>query len=340
MTASKRERYSIEIDDGRSIKIVPESNREHLNKKQLVDYKEHRSEFIEWLRSIGKNPEKREGYSDYTAYETAYKTARFDRWAWGEEDRYTVPPTPERATEYMDDVVAYRDITNATKGKTEEALMRYYRWASEATHTPAWNREQRFQSGGGDSPRDYLTRRERRLVRETALDTDDGWRVASLVLTSLDAGLRPVEVARARPGWVDVVNQLLRIPKEDSSKNEDNWRVSITQRTATALKHWLEERENIGKYEGKDELWLTREATTYGSRSLARLLRRLCDDAGIDTGGRSMTWYSIRHSVGTYMTAERDLKAAKDQLRHQSAKTTMKYDQVPPEDRRDALDKM
>jgi len=340
MTAKQNERYSIEIEGGRTLKIVPESNREYLNEKQLVDYQEHRREFIEWLRSIGKNPEKREGYSDYTAYETAYKTARFDRWAWGEEGRYTVPPTPERATEYIDDVVAYRDITNATKGKTEEALMRYYRWASEMTHTPAWDREQRFQSGGGDSPRDYLTRRERRLIRETALDTGDGWRVASIVLTSLDAGLRPVEIARARPEWVDVDNRVLRIPREDSSKNADNWRVSLTGRTTTALEHWLQERNENEMYSDRDELWLTREATTYGSRSLARMLRRLCDDAGIDTGGRSMTWYSIRHSVGTYMTAERDLKATKDQLRHKSAKTTMKYDQVPPEDRRDALDRM
>lgn len=40
------------------------------------------------------------------------------------------------------------------------------------------------------------------------------------------------------------------------------------------------------------------------------------------------------------MVSERDLKAAKDQLRHRSAKTTMKYDQVPVEDRRDALDRM
>jgi hypothetical protein len=40
------------------------------------------------------------------------------------------------------------------------------------------------------------------------------------------------------------------------------------------------------------------------------------------------------------MTKERDLAATKSQLRHKAPKTTMKYDQVPVEDRRDALDKM
>jgi integrase len=53
-----------------------------------------------------------------------------------------------------------------------------------------------------------------------------------------------------------------------------------------------------------------------------------------------MSWYSIRHSVGTYMTREEDLAAAQAQLRHKSETTTMKYDQTPPEDRKDALDRM
>ena len=40
------------------------------------------------------------------------------------------------------------------------------------------------------------------------------------------------------------------------------------------------------------------------------------------------------------MTKERGLAAAKAQLRHSNPMTTMKYDQVPVEDRREALDKM
>jgi integrase len=172
------------------------------------------------------------------------------------------------------------------------------------------------------------------------LNSGYGWDIVSLVLTSLDAAFRPVEVQRAHPGWVDVDNMLLRIPREDSSKNEDNWRVSVIKRTATALDRWLDKRDDDAMYDDRDELWLTREATPWSSRSLSRLIKRLCDDAGIETGGRSMTWYSIRHSTGTHLTAERDLKAAKDQLRHKSSKTTMKYDQVPVEDRRGALENM
>ncbi len=94
-------------------------------------------------------------------YETAYRTVRFDRWVWSHEGRYTIPPALEHGDEYMDENVAYRDVSTATKGKTEEALMGYYWWIEATRRTPAWDREQRFRSGGGDA-RDYLTRRERR----------------------------------------------------------------------------------------------------------------------------------------------------------------------------------
>jgi len=67
------------------------------------------------------------------------------------------------------------------------------------------------------------------------------------------------------------------------------------------------------------------------------LLDNLREIAGID---RDFSWYSIRHSTGTYMAREEGLAAAQAQLRHKDTATTMKYDQAPPGDRRDALDRM
>jgi len=258
-------------------------------------------------------------------------------------------------------------------------LKRYFRWLSAHQGTEEWEPTYSFQSGGNSAPRDFLTMEERRAIRETALnhgsipsyntltpekrnqwkgyvaqvldkpmeevtpdewDTVEGWKITSLVWTSLDAGLRPIEVGRAKTTWVDTQNEVLRIPEEESSKNRENWVVSITGRTASALEHWLEERELYDRYDGTDTLWLTTHDNPYGSKSLSRLLSRLCEDAGIRTENRSLSWYAIRHSVGTYMTRERDLAATKAQLRHKSVKTTIKYDQVPVEDRRDALDRM
>lgn len=157
---------------------------------------------------------------------------------------------------------------------------------------------------------------------------------------SLDAGLRPIEIERAVTDWVDIENAVLRIPKEQSSKNTGHWIVGLQDRTAETLDRWLEQRKTDLKYDDTDKLWLTRFGNTYGSASLRQVLRRLCDQADISYENRQMSWYSIRHSTGTYMTREEDLAAAQTQLRHKSPETAMKYDQAPVEDRQNALDRI
>ena len=157
---------------------------------------------------------------------------------------------------------------------------------------------------------------------------------------SLDAGLRPDEVRKAKVGWADTSNGVLRIPKKDASKVEANWSATLTDRTAEGLARWIAEREQHARYDDTDRLWLTSHGNPWSSKSLGRLLRRLCEQADIDHEHRKMSWYAIRHSVGTHMSDERGLEAARDQLRYKSKLTTMKYDNVSHQDRRDALDRM
>jgi integrase len=165
----------------------------------------------------------------------------------------------------------------------------------------------------------------------------NGFKYPSILNASLDAGLRPVEVGRARTHWVDVENAVLRIPESESSKNADNWTVSLRRSTAEYLARWIEEREMYEKYEDTDRLWLTRHSNPYSAKSLRVLLDNLKEIADIE---RDFSWYALRHSTGTYMTREEGLAAAQSQLRHKRAETTMKYDQAPVEDRRSALDNM
>ena len=345
-----------EMEPQRTITIVPKPNRKLLNEKEHLDYYEYRKSLLTWLLKFGKTPKKAKGYSPYTVFATGYRAAAFDRWLWSERG-YHIPPTQEDATAYMREV-ALSDESDTSKGKKLEMLRRYSKWLTGQHGQKEWEFSWEFKSGGGNNqPRDFLSMDERREIRQAALKFDgnpaygvedkdalsivDGsWKYTSLVWTSLDAAFRPVEVGRAKVGWVDVDNGVLRIPIEDSSKNEGNWTVSITDRTATALKRWLEERARHPRYKDTDALWLTRHGNKYGANELRRMLHKLCDSAGIDYEHRQMSWYTIRHSVGTYMTKERDLAATKAQLRHRSPKTTMKYDQVPVEDRRDALDRM
>lgn len=298
---------------------------------------------------------------------------------WDRHDGYKIPPDQEDASTFLEEI-AFTDRSQTDEGKFQGMFRRYSKFTQYRYGQDEWEFEYAFDgSGGSNAPADFLTIEERQKIRRAALQKGTipaygslnvaernqgagyiaqeldkpydsigredwekvkGWKITSLVSTSLDAGLRPVEVWNAKPSWVDIENQVLRIPKRESRKNENNWIVSLTARTTSALERWLHEREHYDRYDDSDNLWLTMRGNPYGSRSLGRLIKNLCEDVGIDIENRKMSWYSIRHSVGTYMTRERDLAATKAQLRHRSAQTTMKYDQVTVEDRREALDRM
>lgn len=45
------------------VKLVPKPSKEQLNERQLVDYEQHRTEMIQWMLHLGKDPEKAEGYA-------------------------------------------------------------------------------------------------------------------------------------------------------------------------------------------------------------------------------------------------------------------------------------
>ena len=367
---------SILSDD---VPIIPEpTTKEYLNERQRVDYREHREKFLEWLFTLGKRPEYGEGYSHAVVKNTAYRTDLFYRAVW-DEDGYTTVITHDHADRYVRHLAA-KDASNSSKSKDLKAIKRLLKWRTHEKGEEEWEPSIAFYDRTGSSqPRDFLTKAERSKIREAALnygsipaydsvtpgersrwkrylsmrfskpvsevtaadwERANGWKIPSLVWTSLDVGLRPIEVERAVTSWVDVENGVLRIPRAESSKNRDNWIVGLREQTANALRRWIEERQNYSMYDGTEALWLTREENPYGSHSLKYVLGRLCEDAGISVGNRQLSWYSIRHSVGTYITREEGLAAAQAQLRHKSEQTTMRYDQAPVEDRRDALDRM
>jgi integrase len=367
------------MSDGvKSYPIVSNPTSNQLNERQLVDYRGHRERFQDWLTHFGKDPEKATGYSPYTTRDTMYRTDRFWRWIWSENDGYTLSIGHDHADDYLKDV-ARRDCSADNKATIYRTIKRLFKYRSHEKDEPEWEPVIKFSNPSANQPQDFLTRPERRTIREAAmeygavpqyknLDPDErdrwrkylshrfekplenvvpadwdranSWKIPTMVWTSLDAGLRPVEVNRATLSWVDLENERLNIPKKDSSKNRDNWKPPLTSRTIDALSRWVEERELYDRYNDDDHLWLTRRDNPYSSGSLRYLMNRLFEEADIPTENRKVSWYMIRHSTGTYMAREEGLEAARQQLRHNSVETTMRYDQAPEKDRREALDRM
>lgn len=359
------------------VTLVPHQSRQYCNQRQFIDYQEHRERFIRWLRNLGKDPEHAKGYAHATVRRRACDCDVFYRWVWNEQDGgYTLDVSHDHADDYCRDL-ALGDTSDAHRANVQKSLKSLFRWRDD---TEEWEPSINFSGNSSQRrPRDYLTRDERRQIREASLEygsvpspyslsheerqewkdyiairlrkpaedvtTSDfervnGFKIPTIVSVGLDGGLRPAEIGRARTSWVDTDNALLRIPTEQAVKHRDNWEVPIHDRSARFLAQWIEERRMYDRYEGTDKLWLTREGEPYSSRSLKYVLRCLCDEAGIDYENRTMTWYAVRHSTGTVMAREEGLEAAAAQLRHSSLTTTRKYDQAPLNDRRNALDRM
>lgn len=153
----------------------------------------------------------------------------------------------------------------------------------------------------------------------------NSWKIPSIVAVTLDTGLRPIEVGRAKTSWVDLEHGELRIPKEESTKNYENWTCALSDTAVKALKRWLNERDAYEIYQDRERLWLTERGNPYSSASLNYLLEQLLEESEIEARGRNLTWYSIRHGVATLWANEEGLHHAQEQLRHKSTKTTMKY---------------
>jgi len=366
------------MTDLEDIRIIPEPTAARLNPRQQEDYRSEREDCLTWLLNVGKTPKKGIGYAKGTIKPRSNRIDQFYRWVWDNYGGYTTNVTPDHAEGYLRHL-AQLEASGVHKSNSQKAVQTVLKWRHHVHGIDEWDPSLRFSGDSSSQPRDYLTIEEREKIREASLEygsvpsysnlspaerdrwkaylaqrfekpkcevsPDDweranGWKIPSIVCTSLDAGLRPIEVARAQTTWVDVDNCLLRIPKEESSKSHDNWTVGITEQTAKMLSRWLSERRAYQQYTDTEDLWYTRQANSYRSSALKRVLERLCEIADIDTEGRQMSWYAIRHSVGTYMTREEDLAAAQAQLRHKSPETTMQYDQTPVENRRDALNRM
>ena len=375
-TSRLAERRTVEI----TFPLVPESNEEMLTEKQVFDYKNHREKFAKWLLLEGKDPRDVQGYTQGTAKRTLYRVGFCERYIWDQEDEYVPVLTTDHADDFIEAMAYSdysnshkhsclhslkryfkwrhhefdepqwdpdRSFSTGNGQKPQDYLTVSERQELRQTaldygEIPAY-KTVKCKEERRERLKPYVAQRRNKSIEAVKIDDWQGigsWKFTSLVWASLDAGLRPTEVARAKTSWVDVENAVLRIPKEDSAKNSGNWNVSIRDGTAEALQEWMHERRHYPKYDDTELLWLTTHGNPYCSKSLRRLLLKLCDEAGIPHEERKMSWYSIRHSVGTYMTRAEDLAATKEQLRHKRPETTMKYDGTPPGSRRNALDKM
>ncbi|MFB6080799.1 MAG: tyrosine-type recombinase/integrase, partial [Haloferacaceae archaeon] len=266
--------------------------------------------------------------------------------------------------------------SESDKRKHVNTLEKYFEFREDKHGIDGWKSPTRFNQSSYRSP-DKLSLRQRFKLRAAALEygslpsysdvtpsqrdkiksylaqklgksksdiTPEEWeresnglKEASLIWTTLDTGLTPLEIERATTRWPSFDNDSLKVPTEQASKHREKNKLALMEVTADLLRDWMEERAHREKYEDTDALWLNRQGNRYESGPLNNLLRNLCEHAGIDITNRRICWYSIRHSLGEYIETAGDLLHARDQLRHETIESTRRYSGTTLEQRQDAL---
>ena len=362
------------------IVLVSEDAKQCLNPKQEVTYREHRRELAEWMLGLGKNPEKAEGYSYSTAKNRMNRLDLFYRFIWDREGRYIQVLTTEHANDWMRHL-ARQDMKESTKNHYQKACKTLFKWKRHARNKEVeWEPDIEYSDPSTTyTPRDYLTKEDRRKMRQAAMEYGsvphynslspderaewktylsqrlqkpkeevvkqdfidaNSFKYTSMIHVALDAGLRPIEIKRSNIQWVDPENAVLRIPREESSKNRENWIVALKEETSQILKRWIDERQTHDKYEGRDALWLTKYGNRYDKDSFRDVFRKIAEKAGLDLENRDLTPYSIRHSTATYVAEEEGLAVAAQQCRHKSKRTTEKYEHSSVSRQSDAVNKI
>lgn len=359
------------------IPLVTQEAAPYLNPRQEITYRELRKELAEWMLHLGKNPEKAEGYSYSTTELRMNRIDMFYRFVWDREQRYVQYPTTDHADAWMRDLATtdFKESTKNHYQKSVKTYFKWQR--CERGSDTVWEPVIEYSDPSTNyRPREYLSRDDRARMREAVMEYNsiphynslspeererfksllamrfekpkteitkqdflraNSFKYPSMIFTALDAGFRPEEVGRANVQWFDTDNGVLRIPREESTKNRENWVIALKPETASILRQWIQERSHLEKYEGTNALWLTKYGNRYNKDSFRRIFREIAIEAGLDLENRELTPYSIRHSTGTHVNDEAGLAVAAAQLRHKSKRTTEKYAHSSVEKQSDAV---
>lgn len=184
-----------------------------------------------------------------------------------------------------------------------------------------------------DRRKAYLAQKLGKPKNEIGLEdwneVTESWKVPAMVWLSLDIGPRPIDMHRLNESWLIPAENTVRIPVGESSKNERFWALRVHPDTTWMLNLWREQRATDPTYDESEAMFLNRNGNRYNAGTLADLVRRLCSDIGISMENRRITWYSFRHSAGTYIANEGDSSQARHQLQHESTEALSNYN-VPP----------
>ncbi|WP_225334797.1 tyrosine-type recombinase/integrase [Halomicrobium urmianum] len=89
-------------------------------------YEGFKEKFLKWMKLVGKNYQKREGYADATVRTTHYKIEDIFRWKWKREGEFSITFDTEEAYTYLASRLAATTDSDRTYTDYEKAVKRFH----------------------------------------------------------------------------------------------------------------------------------------------------------------------------------------------------------------------
>lgn len=243
--------------------------------------------------------------------------------------RYLAEPHPRRKRYDRPDSSTGSVMTYSagTQARYLRAVKLFFKWtAQESLYPNIADNVKGAKVRADNQKRDPLQRDDARALLDSIDRADEaGKRDYAMILLSLTAGLRIIEMQRANIGNLETLAGEHVLFIQGKGHDEADAYKKLTPEVYTAIREYLEER---GKADAAAPLFASSGNRSRGRRltepSISRIIKERLIAAGYDT--HRISAHSLRHSSVTFLLeAGATLQEAQMHARHASPETTTIY---------------
>lgn len=134
------------------------------------DYRGFKQDFMEWMLSEGKNPIKKEGYSENTLRQTHYKLEEVFRYLWSQKGQYVTDITPDDADKFLNSILGnQKDQAVMDFIKSIKRFHKYQNHTKGENYDWEYENKDELSTNANSKTVDYFKREEMHDLYEASL---------------------------------------------------------------------------------------------------------------------------------------------------------------------------
>lgn len=268
-----------------------------ITEKTTSNYITFLKHFSEYIKSNGIVNPQREDIREYQRYIDSYISKKTGK-PLEETTKQQYFQVVKTFFQFLENEGLYQDITKGIKG---------------------------FKIDKEERKRPFTEDEIRTILSSIDTSTQKGKRDISMILLSVENGLRIIEIQRANIEDLETIDNQRRLYIQGKGKKERNNFVNLSNELAQMIDEYLQTRPNA---RGNEPLFTSTSNRNHNKRieetSISRLFKTIFKQSGFNS--KKLTAHSLRHSSGTiYYEMTGDIYKVKNHQRHSEITSTTIY---------------